>query len=349
MDGVLSRPSIQSPVFLIQLADSDVRFECAGDDTVLRAALRQGLAFPYECNVGSCGNCKFEVRDGTIESNWPQAPGLSEKDKIKNRQLGCQCKPTSNLTIKFRAHDKYRPVHQPLKLRGTIIGQHPLTHDLSEFHIQLAQPMTFSSGQYAVFQLPGVAGVRAYSMSNSGGTSTDLEIQVRRTPEGIGSKTLFELTTGSDIELDGPYGMAYLREDSSRDILCLAGGSGLAPMLSVARGAMRSASLQNTRVHFLYGGRTAADICGRALLEQTENWRTRGSYQAVVSANGAEQALPEGYLAGFLHEAAERLFGDALSTMEIYFAGPAVMAQAILKLLVERKVNMDHVHFDQFY
>lgn len=336
-------------MFQVQLADSDVLFECSADDTVLRAALRQGLAFPYECNVGSCGNCKFEVQDGTTDSNWPQAPGLSEKDKLKKRQLGCQCKPTSNLTIKFRAHDKYRPVHQPLRLSGTIMGQHQLTHDLSEFHIQLAQPMTFSSGQYALFQLPGVAGVRAYSMSNSGGSTTALEIQVRRTPEGIGSKTLFELAPGSAVEIDGPYGMAYLREDSSRDILCLAGGSGLAPMLSVARGAMRSPSLQNTRVHFLYGGRTTADICGHHLLEQTQNWSNRGNYQAVVSANGSEQALPEGYLAGFLHDAAERLFGDALPTMEIYFAGPAVMAQAILKLLVERKVNMDHVHFDQFY
>lgn len=280
-------------MFQVQLADSDVLFECSADDTVLRAALRQGLAFPYECNVGSCGNCKFEVQDGTTDSNWPQAPGLSEKDKLKKRQLGCQCKPTSNLTIKFRAHDKYRPVHQPLRLSGTIMGQHQLTHDLSEFHIQLAQPMTFSSGQYALFQLPGVAGVRAYSMSNSGGSTTALEIQVRRTPEGIGSKTLFELAPGSAVEIDGPYGMAYLREDSSRDILCLAGGSGLAP----------------TQVVFskLHLRRIAEDLSSRyAIVERTPVYQspvTLTPYLSETAIDGPAlgKIIDQAYQASGLH------------------------------------------------
>jgi toluene monooxygenase electron transfer component len=340
---------MQSLVFQIQIAGTDTSFPCAADDTVLRAALRHGLAFPYECNVGACGNCKFEVLQGQTASNWDQAPGLSEKDKLKNRQLGCQCRPVSDLSIKMRSQDKYRPIHQPIKVAGQLISRRALTHDLSEFVVELAQPLRFASGQYALFNLPGVQGARAYSMSNAGQFTTRLEIQVRRIPGGLGSNALFTLPEGSAVEVDGPYGMAYLREDSSRDILCLAGGSGLAPMLSVARGALHSPALAQRRIHFLYGGRTSADICGLDLLEQSPGWSQQGQYQAVVSSHDGQSNLPAGYKTGFLHEVADQLLGDQLGELEIYFAGPALMAQAVLKLLVDRKVNMDQVHFDQFY
>ena len=92
-------------VHLIQLAGSDQSFPCAENDTLLRAALRSGIAFPYECNVGSCGNCKFELLDGVMSSCWPEAPGLSDKDRARNRGLGCQSKPTGPLQIKLRTSD----------------------------------------------------------------------------------------------------------------------------------------------------------------------------------------------------------------------------------------------------
>ena len=51
---------------VIKIADSDVAFECKVEDTITRAGLRAGLAMPYECNVGSCGNCKIEVIGNTL-------------------------------------------------------------------------------------------------------------------------------------------------------------------------------------------------------------------------------------------------------------------------------------------
>lgn len=340
---------MHAQVYQVRLADSELRFDCAADDTVLRAALRHGLAFPYECNVGSCGNCRFDLLQGQTESNWDQAPGLSERDRLKGRQLGCQSRPLSDLTIKLRTQDKYKALFPPRKCTGRLVQHRALTHDLWEFIIELDQPMAFASGQYALFQLPGVQGVRAYSMSNAGAPTRRLEIQVRRVPQGAGSQVLFALEPGSPLQVDGPFGMAYLREDAERDIVCLAGGSGLAPMLSIARGALASAALAKRRVHFLYGARTQADVCGEDMLAQIPHWADRGRYQAVISSPHAGQPLPDGCLSGFLHDAAETLLGESLGEMEIYFAGPAAMAQAVLKMLVARKINMDRVHFDQFY
>ena len=74
----------------VRLAGAETAFDCATDDTLLRAAQRAGIGFPYECNVGSCGNCKFELLDGALLTAWAEAPALSEKDRLRKRHLGCQ-------------------------------------------------------------------------------------------------------------------------------------------------------------------------------------------------------------------------------------------------------------------
>jgi toluene monooxygenase electron transfer component len=333
----------------VHISGSELSFSCQPGDTILRAALREGLAFPYECNVGSCGNCKFELLEGAVHSAWAEAPGLSEKDKLKNKWLGCQTHALGDLQIKLRTADKYKPVHTPLKTEAWLRGSRTITHDLSEFRFELAEPMAFASGQYALLQMSGIQGPRAYSMSTQGGNASFIDFQVRRTPEGVGSSALFNLPLGARVEIDGPYGMAYLREDAPRDILCIAGGSGLAPMVSVARGALNSTQLQNQRLNFVYGARTKRDVCGLDMLETLDAWSARGHYQAIISGATADEPLQEGQLQGFAHDAVNEIWGDRLAEMEIYFAGPPLMAQSLIKVLVDRKVPMDQVHFDQFY
>jgi toluene monooxygenase electron transfer component len=333
----------------IDIDGANTPFSCAEDDTVLRAGLRAGVGFPYECNVGSCGNCKFELLDGEVDNLWSEAPGLSDKDRQKNRWLGCQSRAKTDLRIKLRTSEHYRAIHTPTVTSATLARHTALTHDISEFEFDCDTPLAFSSGQYALIQLPGVRGPRAYSMSQSGSNSLRVEFQVRRVPQGIGSEVLFGLKTGERVHIDGPYGMAYLREDAERDILLVGGGSGLAPMLSLARGALSSATLQTRQIHFLYGARQVRDLCGQDLLAQSPEWAKRGHYTAVLSNHPEGEALPEGCQTGFVHEALQALHGQALSEFEIYFAGPPLMAQAMIKLLVAHKVPMNQVHFDQFY
>ena len=343
-------------VHLIQLAGSDQFFHCADNDTLLRAALRSGIAFPYECNVGSCGNCKFELMEGEMSSCWPQAPGLSDKDRARNRGLGCQSKPSGPLQIKLRTSEKYAPQHRPVRTAATFISSRAITHDLSEFKFETATPVAFLSGQYALVQMPGIAGPRAYSMSNvgliEGHKQVDqlMEFQVRRVPGGHGSAHLFDqLAPGAQVEIDGPYGMAYLREDIERDILCVAGGSGLAPMVSIARGTFNSPKMNARKLHFYYGARSLQDVCGLDMLQALPGWDSRGHYQAVISGEPDSANLPSPHLRGFAHDAVAQSFGEGLQHMEIYFAGPALMGQSLLKTLIDLKVPMDQVHFDQFY
>ena len=212
-------------------------FTCDDDDTILRAALRAGLAFPYECNVGSCGNCRFELVEGEVEHLRKDSPAYTERDVQRKRWLGCQANPHGDCTIKVRLADHYKPHILPVRTKGTLTHMHDLTHDIREFRFKLDVPVKFLPGQYALLSVTGVEGARAYSMGNVTADGAEWHFQIKRVPNGAATGELFDrIKIGETIGLDGPYGMAYLREDSPRDILCLAGGSGLSPMVSIARG-----------------------------------------------------------------------------------------------------------------
>jgi toluene monooxygenase electron transfer component len=341
---------MNEPDYRIRLAGGEVSFECAADDTLLRAGQRAGLGFPYECNVGSCGTCRFELVDGEVQVQWPEAPGLKENDRKRKRYLGCQTRPSADCTIKLRLGDRYQPVHRPQRMSAVLERSRKLTHDMTEFRFVLDEPRDFEPGQYALVYLPGVTGARAYSMSNTPEDKGVWEFVVRRTPAGQGSRALFEdVREGQSISIDGPYGMAWLRREAPRDILCLAGGSGLSPMLSIARGAMNEPLLAGRQLHFLYGGRTPADICGEDVLRELPGWGERLSYYPAISP--VPGASVEGWsgAVGYLHEVALERFGDQLPQMEIYFAGPPAMATAVQRVLLDAKVPSGQVHFDQFY
>ena len=332
----------------IRLAGQALAFACAADDTLLRAAQRSGLGFPYECNVGSCGNCKFELLEGPVLTAWAEAPGLTDKDRRRNRHLGCQTRPAGDCVIKLNPGARYEPPHRPQRLGAALVARRALTHDISEFHFALDSAQGFEPGQYALMQLPGVNGMRAYSMSNTAdGVGQQVwHFQVRRVPGGAGSAALFALPDGARVQIDGPYGMAWLRRDVPRDILCLAGGSGLAPMVSIARAAMVDPRLAARRLHFIYGGRTVADLCGQDLLAALPGWGSRLTWQGFVStpqADAPEQAV------ALVHEAALQLHGPQLPQFEIYFAGPPAMSSAVQRMLLDAGVPPEQQHFDAFY
>jgi toluene monooxygenase electron transfer component len=198
-----------------------------------------------------------------------------------------------------------------------------------------------------MLDLPGIAGSRAYSMANTGNGQREWHFQIRRVPHGQGTHSLFDrLAVGDEISLDGPYGVAYLRTDAPRDIVCVAGGSGLAPMISIARGVVE-AGLDRT-LYFFYGARTPRDVCGEDMLRKLPGFGERIRFVPVVSLpeDGGEWTGATGYV----HDQLEHALPSPLGEYEFYFAGPPPMTQALQELLmVGHKVPFGQIHFDRFF
>lgn len=334
------------PAVVTNEADGS-RFTPCAPDTILRAALRAGLGMAYECNSGGCGSCKFELLDGQVENLWATAPGLTDRDRRKNKHLACQCLAVGDVRIKAAFSAEYAPTIRPQRQTAKLIGQRDLTHDIREFRFVTQAKADFLAGQYAMLDLPGVTGSRAYSMSNLGNAQNEWHFQIRKVPTGQGTDHLFNhLQIGDEIGLDGPYGIAYLRPQAGRDIVCVGGGSGLAPMVSIARGAAEAGLLGTHRLHFFYGARTPRDVCGQDMLRELGSAAQHIEYIPVVS----DPTDDWGGKTGFVHQALGQVLSKPLPEYEFYFAGPPPMTQALQEMLmVEHRVAFQQIHFDRFF
>ncbi|MFZ2269141.1 MAG: 2Fe-2S iron-sulfur cluster-binding protein [Azonexus sp.] len=338
---------MSNPIILNEKDGS--QFAQPAGDTILRAALRAGVGLSYECNSGGCGGCKFDLLEGEVETLWADAPGLNDRDRRRGRHLACQCRAAGPVTIKAATAPEYRPKIPPRRQSARLIGTRDLTHDIREFRFRAEQDADFLPGQFAMLDIPGLGTSRAYSLANTPNAQREWHFQIRRVAQGRGTQRLFyELAEGDEIGLDGPYGLAYLRPDAPRDLVCVAGGSGLAPMISIARGAAEAGLLADRKLYFFYGARTPGDVCGEDMLRALDGYGERIVYVPVVSLPGENGAWSGE--TGFVHEALARTLPGKLATYEFYFAGPPPMTQALQELLmIGHQVPFEQVHFDRFF
>lgn len=339
-------------MYPIEVDGSEVVFDCEEGDAIMRAALRAGVPFPYECNVGQCGSCRFEVLEGEVESIWDDAPALTARDRRKGLKLGCQTRATSACRVKVRADQNCRPMFKPEVRTAKLIDVREVTHDMREFRFVADGLAEFRPGQYALLYLPGVDGPRAYSMCNQPNQEGEWSFLIKRFPNGAGTGYLFDqMKAGDNISLDGPYGLAYLREESPRDIVCVAGGSGLSPLIAIATAASRQQGADSRKIRFFFGGRGPADICGEEYLRLLPGFGENITFHSAISVPELD---PNGMWigpVGFIHESVEDTLGvQSLNDYEYYIAGPPPMLQATLQMLaMKHKVNVERIHFDRFF
>lgn len=334
---------------VIRVLPSEKTYNCEDDDTLLRSGLRAGLGMPYECNVGACGTCKYELVSGEVETLWEEAPGLSARDHGRGRKLLCQSRPRSDCTIRAVLNEKCVPRHPPRKIKAKLLSRDMLTGDMAYFAFDLGTASPFLPGQYALFTLPGIPGLRAYSMANAKGDRGIWEFIIRRLPEGAATGFLFEkLAIGDKVSMDGPYGLAYFREDSPRHAILLAGGSGLAPILSVARAIAEKGGI---KAYVFYGGRGPSDLVAEKLLQDLPAF---GERIFCFSAPSVPELAQEAGWTGkvcFVHELLQHtLPKEVIAEAEVYLAGPPPMVEAALKLLaMDYRLPTERIHFDRFF
>lgn len=329
---------------------SDTHIQAEENDTLLRAALRAGFGFPYECNSGGCGSCHFQLLEGEVKDLWPDAPGISSQARASGRRLACQSGVIGNCHIKVRLKPAFQPSKLPTRLKARFIGRREITRDMAEYCFQTKEPADFSPGQYAMLRIPGIDTERAYSMANQPNPEGVWTFVIKEVPGGVISTHLaHNLQVDDVIDLDGPFGMAFFRADSPRDIVCIAGGSGLSPILSILRAALQDPGSRDKQIYLFYGARTLEGLCQEYFRGSDLSIDDRIRFTPVLS-----QAAPGDQWPGsisYVHEAVGSWLSDLENPkgFEYYLCGPPLMTDAVQELLlIKHSIPSSQLHFDRF-
>lgn len=331
----------------VRIAPADVSFDVLSGQSVLESALAEGVAFPHSCTVGTCGACKCRLLEGKVREISNFAYVLSADELRQGVILACQAAPQGNLVLEVEGVGAKR-LHPPAQFNGRITATQKLTPDICRLTVHLDRPMPFDAGQFATLEVEGIHGARAYSMANppEGDDPSALQFIIRLVPEGEFTTALFAgKLEGQRFKVHGPSGNFWLRE-SRAPLIAVAGGSGLAPLLSMLGAAAKRQVGRSCMVFF--GARTQADLYAMdELAELARLWN--GSFQFVPTLSHELEDSSWGGARGLVTTALESWISRAgVAGAEAYLCGPPAMVDAASAMLAAHGLDSTHIHFDKF-
>lgn len=332
-------------------------FACEADERMLYAGLVQGLSLPYECATGTCGTCRGRVTSGSVHVEWEEAPGYAKLRREKGDVLMCQARPTADCTLRIPAKiaSHARPETLPAHRTGRIANLRRLVHDVIDFDLVLSRPMTFDAGQFVVLEVPGIAGGRAYSMVNFDRAASTLRLVIKKMPGGQFSDWLFGPdVSGKELKVFGPLGRATYDPAEGKNILCIAGGSGIAGMLAILTHAIGSGALRERTALVFFGVRTLADAFYMsefaAFAAAAANLEVTLALSHASAETPAHPDFPAIRLAsGMVTDVAAQAMAGRYDNTVAFVAGPPVMVDIALKHLThEAKIPRTFIRYDKF-
>ncbi len=317
-------------LYQVQLKTSGKTFSVEADETVLEAALRQGINLPYGCKNGACGSCKGKCIEGKIRHGDHSQSALSAADETAGSTLLCCAHPQTDLLIEVREVQGGGdiPVRKVPCRINTI--QFP-SDDVAILQLQLpaSERFQFLAGQYLEFLLKDNKR-RAYSIASAPHEQGPLELHIRHLPGGLFTDPLFgQASDGKQIKekdilrFEGPLGSFFLREDSKKPIIFLASGTGFAPIKSMLMHIQEKKIKRE--IHFYWGGRRPKDLYMDSLCQEFMHAIPGFHYTPVISDALAEDAWQG--RTGFVHRAVMNDFPD-LSQHQVYACGAPIVIQS---------------------
>ena len=316
------------------------RFEATAIDTVYTAALRSGLMLETDCREGACGACKAHCNDGKGDIGDISDEALTPEEEEEGFVLTCQFRPQSDLVLEFGY-----PLSLLNKEVTTVSAKVEALEPVAEavMRLQLSTkdaPPAFLPGQYMNIIIPGTGEARSYSFANPTTEPGAMEFFVRLLEQGAMSNYLRDrAAVGNEIQLRGPYGQFFLRKPRAGYVLMIAGGTGLAPMLSMLE---ELAQLdERPQVTVLYGANQPGELFGRERIEAYGDWV---QLHRIVVAGDDDWDGATGFVTDLLNE---DTLPDAAAT-DAYLCGPPPMIEAAQKALTERGVPDERVFAEKF-
>ena len=332
----------------VSLGRPDLGFDVEDGETVLAAGLRQGFALPFGCQTGSCASCRVRLLGGAV--NYPPAApptrALSRAEIDAGYILMCEARPATDLELLLHQPERAEQL-RPRKLPVRVVDKTLLSHDVLRLRVQLprtgegGEPFLYQPGQYVDFLLDG-GRRRSFSIANAPAAAGVLEFHLRVTPGGQFAQFAQErMPEKAILRMEGPLGAFYLRAESGRPALLLAGGTGFAPVKAMleaqfARGLTRP-------FHLFWGARGLRDLYADALAREWTRRHANFRYTPVLSEPDAGWSGER----GFVHEALLRAY-PKLARYDAYLAGPPIMVHKARESFLAAGLDADHLYYDSF-
>ncbi|MTJ83640.1 MAG: 2Fe-2S iron-sulfur cluster binding domain-containing protein [Telmatospirillum sp.] len=299
----------------IRLCPSGREVDCAEGDTVLTALEKAGYALPNNCRAGACGECKVKVRNGQFDQGMVLDMALSQTERREGLGLMCMAKPISDvLEIEWGTADARPKLFPPRDtMPFMVIDRIARTPRIAEFVLRpLGTPMRYWPGQYVMLG-DGRTPARSYSIANAPRSDGVITLHVTRVEDGATSRWLHDrVKAGDQVLLSGPYGTFIGDPSVDTPVLCLAAGSGLAPIRALADAALRRD--YGKPVTLLFSARTAEDIYDQGTMAFWEASHRNFRFRATLTRQTHDG------LTGRIPDILPGLFPD-LSDHSVFIAG----------------------------
>jgi naphthalene 1,2-dioxygenase ferredoxin reductase component len=315
----------------------------AGRLRILEAALDAGVPYPHGCGTGECGSCKSQLLGGEVTLDRYSPDALSEAERASGVILACRARVVTDVNVRWLSTATAPLPMVKITARVDHVGQ--VAHDVMVLSLTLPDGARFEfrPGQFAKLRF-GKLPARSYSMASQPGDGR-LEFHIRVLPDGaVSQHVMTRLKAGDKVEVRGPFGDAYWdnpADASQGPLLLLAGGTGLAPILSVLDAALAD-GVPPQQIHLYHGVRTEDDLYAGSRLQS--RMREKGFRFVPVFSSGRPTRARQ----GLLHEAVGQDFTN-LQAARIYVAGPPPMVDAVKSLAADRGADAHRVRADAFF
>jgi CDP-4-dehydro-6-deoxyglucose reductase, E3 len=329
--------------FKVTIHSNQSSFDVNSDETVLDAALNQGVNLPYGCRSGFCGECKGKIINGQV-SYQEQPANLSEEDQVQGYAFLCSCKPESNLEIDIELVVETSSIEiktMPCRIQS----MQKVADDVLILSLKLPaeEGLQFLPGQYIDILLEN-GKKRSFSLANPPHNDGFMELHVRHVPGGIFTDQLFSTIKEMDIlRIEGPHGNFFYREATERPIILVAGGTGFAPIKSIIEHLIEEKMM--LPIYLYWGVRTQADLYMDELAAKWQQDFPNIQYVPVLSEAKNDQQWNG--KTGFVHQSVCDDFND-LSSYDIYACGPPIMTTSAEQAFKKKGLKEGHFFSDSF-
>lgn len=327
----------------VLITSIDRAISVAEGETILEAALEQGVDYPFACHSGTCGSCKSKLLSGDIHFLDYSRFALTDEERAQGWILACSAVPVTDCEVAYNVEPGLAAPHPVRQFDARVAGLRDATHDIKIVTLEPGdgRPLAFSAGQFVQLRF-GDLPERDYSMASCPGEPR-LEFHIRLTPGGrISGFVHNELRPGDTVRLRGPYGSSFFRDGHAGPMLALAGGSGLAPIKSIVETALEAGFQREIRLYF--GVRDERDLYLENHFKAVAAAHDNLSFIPVLSEPSGATKRRTGFLADVLRDDLRSLGG-----WQAYLAGPPIMVDTCVAALTDLGIDSADCHADAFY